>query len=491
MAPVTFDAELRVYLEALARRVDVRLRLDDHALRAHFLSRLRELEQSAADVAAGVEAVEARFRAWSSEIGPLARHIETRSRAGAVLEPRAALELATRVIDVALGVGTEALLTADRLELEQILAELQRTRADELTTYALETYLVRAASAPELGPQLTPLGAAFLRLRGKDAIRWLLTLEVVQSTGRSDPWRACRELLEVAMSSAVIAPGDFHADSFRRLARMGVIGRLFEARSLIQLAIVRGWETTVRSVLGTTPWHHAIAAILEDDRTGIVPATAASIEAVVEQAKMIAHEVRNALVPVRHHIEALRGVVPAAQSARLDAAKRGVARVLKFAEEMVEANELIVEPATLCDLIGLTRDALGWLDGGERVHVVQGANVHVRVPRLQVTRAIANVIRNALQATRETEPVRVSFHLMAGGAVRLAVDDAGAGIAEDQRERVFDDGYTTRTDGSGYGLAHVRRVVTDALRGKVWCEASDEGGTRFVIELPDSIHEVP
>ena len=52
------------------------------------------------------------------------------------------------------------------------------------------------------------------------------------------------------------------------------------------------------------------------------------------------------------------------------------------------------------------------------------------------------------------------------------------------REQVFQEGFTTRSDGSGYGLAYVRRVVADALRGRVWCEASDLGGARFVIELP-------
>ena len=108
----------------------------------------------------------------------------------------------------------------------------------------------------------------------------------------------------------------------------------------------------------------------------------------------------------------------------------------------------------------------------------------MRAPRAQLARAIANVLRNSLQATHETEAVRISIQQRAP-SVHVVVDDAGPGVPEGDRERVFQEGYTTRTDGSGYGLAYVNRVVVDGLRGRVWCEASDLGGARFVIELPE------
>lgn len=203
------------------------------------------------------------------------------------------------------------------------------------------------------------------------------------------------------------------------------------------------------------------------------------------QAKLIAHEVRNALVPARIRLDALRAVVPESETSKVDAVKRGVVRVLTFVEEMVATSELVAEPATSCDLAALVHEAVRWIDDGERVLVeVSSAIVRVRAPRTQLARSIANLVRNALQATPEGQAVRIAMHLQAQ-TVHVAVDDAGPGVPDDARERVFQEGYTTRTDGSGYGLAYVRRVVVDGLRGRVWCEASDLGGARFVIELSE------
>lgn len=78
---------------------------------------------------------------------------------------------------------------------------------------------------------------------------------------------------------------------------------------------------------------------------------------------------------------------------------------------------------------------------------------------------MSNVFRNALQATLETQEIETRF-LPLGGAVRIIVDDAGPGVPQELREQVFWEGYTTRADGSGYGLAYVRRVVADRLRGR-------------------------
>ncbi|HMG24154.1 MAG TPA: ATP-binding protein, partial [Kofleriaceae bacterium] len=124
-----------------------------------------------------------------------------------------------------------------------------------------------------------------------------------------------------------------------------------------------------------------------------------------------------------------------------------------------------------------------WVDGLHRVAVSFAADVRVLAPRSQLTRVVSNVLRNALQATQETHQIRVGV-VRVSGLARVVVDDAGPGVLEAERDRVFQQGYTTRSDGSGYGLAYVRRVVSDELRGRVWCEDSDLGGARFVIELP-------
>jgi signal transduction histidine kinase len=76
------------------------------------------------------------------------------------------------------------------------------------------------------------------------------------------------------------------------------------------------------------------------------------------------------------------------------------------------------------------------------------------------------------------------------GRTRIEVADQGAGVAADDRERIFapftqlDASTTRRVGGVGLGLFLVDRLVR-GMGGKVWVEDNQGGGARFVVELPD------
>ena len=77
----------------------------------------------------------------------------------------------------------------------------------------------------------------------------------------------------------------------------------------------------------------------------------------------------------------------------------------------------------------------------------------------------------------------------AGDHVELSVEDDGLGIAEDQRERVFerfvrlDEARARDAGGSGLGLAIVKEIVA-AHGGTVAVSSAGLGGARFVVRLP-------
>lgn len=114
--------------------------------------------------------------------------------------------------------------------------------------------------------------------------------------------------------------------------------------------------------------------------------------------------------------------------------------------------------------------------------VKQGDDQELEVDRQAVQGSLINLLENAVQASSSGS--RVTFTVVTGGAfVAFKVEDAGVGIAESDRERLFEPFFTTRGEGSGLGLAIVKQTA-DAHGG--WVEVSSEvgKGSVFTLYLP-------
>ena len=97
-----------------------------------------------------------------------------------------------------------------------------------------------------------------------------------------------------------------------------------------------------------------------------------------------------------------------------------------------------------------------------------------------------NLINNALKYGGSPPTVHLSSRRLADGNIRFEVRDHGAGIAVQDRERIFDEferSGTTEADGHGLGLAIVRRIVS-RLGGDVGLENPPGGGALFWFVLP-------
>jgi CheY-like chemotaxis protein/anti-sigma regulatory factor (Ser/Thr protein kinase) len=126
--------------------------------------------------------------------------------------------------------------------------------------------------------------------------------------------------------------------------------------------------------------------------------------------------------------------------------------------------------------------------GLELVH-----HIHPDVPRIvigdypRLRQIIVNLVSNAIKFTDAGEVV---LHVVCDEAsdddvlLHVTVVDTGAGIPEEQRERIFelfeqaDNTLTRRHGGTGLGLAIVRRLV-DLMGGHVWVESEVDKGSRF------------
>jgi signal transduction histidine kinase len=105
--------------------------------------------------------------------------------------------------------------------------------------------------------------------------------------------------------------------------------------------------------------------------------------------------------------------------------------------------------------------------------------------------AFSNLVRNALDACQgagRAPDVRVEGRIDdAHQQCRITVSDNGPGIASSLRERVFRPFFTTRSQGTGLGLALVLKIVV-THNGRVTAGVSAAGGAAMTVTLPLTRH---
>lgn len=151
------------------------------------------------------------------------------------------------------------------------------------------------------------------------------------------------------------------------------------------------------------------------------------------------------------------------------------------------AGELAGEAPTRRALADVGRDVLDLLTPDERgrVDLALPADGAASWPVGPVSRAIANLVRNGLQASPPDGRVSLSATLDAQSRVTLTVSDRGRGMAAPERARAGEPFYTTKRDGSGMGLGlFVAMSTIEQLGGTCRLSSAEGRGTTVTLTLP-------
>jgi signal transduction histidine kinase len=79
--------------------------------------------------------------------------------------------------------------------------------------------------------------------------------------------------------------------------------------------------------------------------------------------------------------------------------------------------------------------------------------------------------------------LRIKTEARGPSAVRLSIEDTGAGIAPSDIDRIFKPMFTTKAGGIGMGLS-ICQTIIENHDGRIWAEARPGGGATFQFELP-------
>ena len=212
-----------------------------------------------------------------------------------------------------------------------------------------------------------------------------------------------------------------------------------------------------------------------------------------QMARQVAHEVKNPLTPIAISVADLKRSYELGRADFpdvLDQATRTVAAEIESLKRMLQefsefgrmspprlarfrVRELLDELASL-----YARDVAE----GRLAFRAPDQDVAVTADAAQLRQALVNLIKNALEAIAPGGHVELAARAERG-SLEITVTDDGPGLSDEQRARLFEPGFSTKTEGAGLGLTIVERIVSDH-GGVVQAEAASLGGTRFRLRIP-------
>lgn len=382
--------------------------------------------------------------------------------------------------------------------------------ADSENWVALAVYLVTAISVSELSARARRR-AAEAEQRRREAVVAADVSALLLEEREVEPCLdriavrtaallgSARGRIELGTSSSV----DDDVPAYELVARERVVGRLFlEPRARADRDSIARVCSTIGALLATAVDRESLArearASEERRRRESVEAEDLRRSDAVKTAvlRSVSHDLRSPITAMTTASEVL-----AEMGETISVADRGelVASILvqlrrldRLVSNLLELSRLEAGAATpkreLWTVDGLVAQVLDAIEAdSERVDVqLPSDSPSVEVDPEQIERALVNVIENALKFAPPGGPVSLRATTR-GGEVLLRVVDAGPGIPEHERERIFEPfvrGLRTGGErGSGLGLA-IARGFASLNGGRLWVETAPDGGSAFVLALP-------
>jgi len=213
-----------------------------------------------------------------------------------------------------------------------------------------------------------------------------------------------------------------------------------------------------------------------------------------EMARQVAHEIKNPLTPMKLSIQYLQKAIDN-NSPNVKEMTSGVAKTL--VEQIDHLSKIAADFSQFAN-IGNPRSEV--FDVHEMLHslaslymatenlVFEWHPVPQRVilfaDKTQLNRLFTNLLQNAVEASdnKEHKKIVMSEELQ-DGYIIIKISDNGDGIPLQVQEKIFTPNFTTKTSGTGLGLAMSRNIIEQA-KGELWFETKEMEGSVFFVKIP-------
>ncbi|WP_430405498.1 ATP-binding protein [Fluviicola sp.] len=214
-----------------------------------------------------------------------------------------------------------------------------------------------------------------------------------------------------------------------------------------------------------------------------------------EMAKQVAHEIKNPLTPMKLSVQHLQRVFDPNDPKSAERIERVTGSLIEQIDALTHiANEFsnfakLPQPVIAeIDLVGLIKTVVALFDNDDNVHVkleLNSSDSTIGVPgdKEMLLRVLNNLISNGIQAVSMGASAEIVISVETDEEhAFIRVKDNGTGIPEDQIQTIFEPYFTTKSTGTGLGLAMVKQIV-ETHHGSIEIEQTSPEGTTVLVSL--------
>lgn len=213
-----------------------------------------------------------------------------------------------------------------------------------------------------------------------------------------------------------------------------------------------------------------------------------------EMARQVAHEIKNPLTPMKLNIQyleqAIKGDAPNIKELSLRVSRSIVEQIDNLSyiasefSNFAKMPEARPEDLNLKELLKLATGLYRNEQGFALTVSLPTEDVYVFSDHSQLLRMLTNLLENAKQAIPEDREGKIMVSLTsADGIATIAIADNGSGIPGDVAQRIFQPYFTTKSSGTGLGLAMTKKII-EFWKGEIRFETTPGTGTTFYVTLP-------
>ncbi|HVW99843.1 MAG TPA: HAMP domain-containing sensor histidine kinase, partial [Candidatus Babeliaceae bacterium] len=213
-----------------------------------------------------------------------------------------------------------------------------------------------------------------------------------------------------------------------------------------------------------------------------------------EMARQVAHEIKNPLTPMKLSIQYLQKAIDSNHPNVKDLTA-GVANTLieqidhlsKIAADFSQFANIGNKKIELVDLHQVIGILVDLYSSDPKVQIewtkVFGSVV-MKADKTHMNRVFTNLLANAVDACHNKEACDIKIkEVQNDGVITISIKDNGEGIPAEMKSKIFTPNFTTKTSGTGLGLAMTKSIVEQA-KGNIWFETEEGRGTTFFVQLP-------